>query len=467
MPLPAFAIAGPFLVLALLTAIVPPATAASGSVSLQNGFARVVKRRVPAVVRVSASKMVRASDSRLAGALSEALEAAPASPGKQEEDLGSGVIVSSDGYILTNEHVIDGARHAHVTLADRREFQARIVGNDAATDIAVLKIEATGLPVMPLGDSSKMKPGDFVIAIGNPYGLSKSVTMGIVSAVGRGDLGVEDYEDFIQTDASVNPGNSGGALINVEGQLVGINTAIVNSGGGSRGVGFAIPIQLGRQVMDQIVKNGRVIRAWLGVRSQPVTPGIAKAFGLSGDPRGALISDILPDGPAAEAGLARGDIILAINGQPVPANHNLSLKIAAMAPGTTIRVQVLRTGSAREIPIRLSREPSEPEHGEAPALPSTSDVLLKGVHLVDLNGNLAERLQLHPGTHGVVIAQIQSGSGAADSGLKPGDVIEQVNHQPVPDCPSFQKVVGAAGNSPILLLVNRAGASHFLVIEPD
>lgn len=445
----------------------PPAAAISGSVSLQKGFARVVKRRLPAVVRISASKIVHPSESRLADALSGAVEVAPGSPGKQEEDVGSGVIVSSDGYILTNEHVIDGARHAHVMLADRREFQARIVGKDAATDIAVLKIEATGLPVMPLGDSSKMKPGDFVIAIGSPYGLSKSVTMGIVSAVGRGDLGVEDYEDFIQTDASVNPGNSGGALINVDGQLIGINTAIVNSGGGSHGVGFAIPIQLGRQVMDQIVKNGRVVRAWLGVRSQPVTPGIAKAFGLSGDPRGALVSDILPDGPAAQAGLARGDIILAINGQPVPANHNLRLKIAAMAPGTTIRAQVLRTGSAREISIRLSREPSEPEHGEAPALPSTSDVLLKGIDLVDLNGNLAERLQLHPGTHGVVIAQIQSGSGAAESGLKPGDVIEEVNHQPVPDCTAFQKEVGAAGNSPILLLVNRAGAAHFLVIEPD
>ena len=269
LPLTAAALAVPMAMALSMTTVPPRPAAVSGRVSLQKGFARVVKRCLPAVVRVSASKVLSAPGTGTVGVLpSGAAEVAPGHAAKQEEDLGSGVIVSTDGFILTNEHVIHGARSAHVVLADRREFKARIVGKDSATDIAVLKIDASGLTAMPLGDSSKMKPGDFVIAIGSPYGLSKSVTMGIVSAVGRGDLGIEHYENFIQTDASVNPGNSGGALINVDGRLIGINTAIVSQKG-AEGIGFAIPVQLARQVMHQIVSNGRVVRApaWPGETS--------------------------------------------------------------------------------------------------------------------------------------------------------------------------------------------------------
>ena len=401
-----------------------------------------------------------------AGASASAPRARPVPEGKREETLGSGVIIRSDGYIVTNEHVVDGAAYARVLLNDRHELKARIVGKDHATDIAVLKVEATGLPVLPLGYSSKMRPGDFVIAIGSPFGLSKTVTMGIVSAVKRGDLGIEDYEDFIQTDAPVNPGNSGGALINVEGKLVGINTAIVDTSGGSQGIGFAIPVRLARPVIDQIVKNGHIVRGWLGVRSQPVTPRIAKAFGLS-QPHGALVNDVLPDSPAAAAKLDAGDIILGVNGRPVPTNHELRLKIAMMAPGTKIRLQILRKGSQREVPVALAPEPIELDTKQVAVPPSAREALLKGVDVVDLSGDLAQHLKVHAGTRGAVVARVDDGSEAAQSGLHLGDVIEQVNHKPVVDPDAFKREVGAAGNTPILLLVTRAGKPHFVVIEPD
>lgn len=225
---------------------------------------------------------------------------------------------------------------------------------------------------------------------------------------------------------------------------------------------------MARQVMDQIVKNGRVLRAWLGVRSQPVTPGIAKAFGLSGEPRGALVSDVLPKGPAAQAGMTTGDIILSMNGQAVPTNHDLRVRIAMMAPGTKVRVRVLRKGAERDVPVTLGEEPSEKkEHEQPPAPPSARDTLLKGIDVAELNSGLAEHLGVREGTKGVVVAHIDGAGEAADSGLKPGDVIEQVNHKQVADRAGFKQEVGSAGESPILLLVNRAGTAHFVLIEPD
>src|SRR5262249_23990354 len=254
---------------------------------------------------------------------------------QREHSLGSGVIVSSDGHILTNNHVVDGATEIKVSLPDKREMNAKVVGTDPKTDVAVLKIDARELPTLPLGDSTKMRVGDCAIAVGNPFGVGETVTVGIISATGRGGLGIEDYEDFIQTDAAVNPGNSGGPLVNVNGELIGINTAILSGGGGNEGVGFAVPINMARTVMNQILKTGKVTRGWLGVAVQPVTPSIAKAFGVSGEARGALIADISPDSPAAHAGLAKGDIIVEMNGQPVTDSRALSLKVSEMAPGTT------------------------------------------------------------------------------------------------------------------------------------
>jgi serine protease Do len=444
--------------------------------SLETSFAPVVRRCLPAVVNVSSTRLVRkASNSPI---LSDPffrelfgerfLHQLQAPREEREESLGSGVIVSPDGYILTNDHVVDGADHVKVTLDDHREFEARIVGRDSKTDIAVLKVGATKLPVLPLGDSSRMQPGDFVLAIGDPFGLSETVTMGIVSAIGRGNLGIEDYEDFIQTDAAINPGNSGGALIDANGTLIGINTAILSGGGGSQGVGFAIPIDMARQVMDQILKNGRVIRAWMGMVTQPVTPAIADAFHLSGEPRGALVADVAPDSPAAKAGLATGDIVLEMNGRALPNARDLSLRVAMMAPGSTIRVRALRGGTEREIPVTLAEQPSEPRERKAPVVVSAAPrSLLDGVDIAELTPDVSGQLHLPAATAGVVVGGVDSASLAAEAGLKPGDVIEQVNHRPVSNIPGFETAVRAAGSSPLLLLVNRGGTTQFLVIEPE
>jgi serine protease Do len=466
----------------LLLAAVTGQVAAAGPpnrVSLERGFAPVVQKCLPAVVNVSSSKIVRSTGGAQSQLFSDPLfqqlfgdqfSRQVQKPRKEwEESLGSGVIVSSDGYILTNEHVVDGASHVKIVLGDQREFEAHIVGKDAATDIAVLKVDATGLPILPFGDSGKMRPGDFVLAIGNPFGLSQTVTMGIVSAVGRGDLGIEDYEDFIQTDAAINPGNSGGALINVDGELIGINTAILSGGGGNQGVGFAIPINMARAVMDQILNNGHVVRGWLGITLQPVTAEIEGAFGLSGEPRGALVADVASKSPAAEAGLATGDIILELNGQGVPDSRDLSLKIAMMAPETTMRLKILRNGVEQEITVSLGEEPTAPQKPESSSATTASaaPATLGGVTVIQLTPDICQQLHLPLATRGVILTGVDSASFAAEAGLEHGDVIEQVNHEPISSTAEFQAAILAAGRKPTLLLVSRGGSTRFVVVEPD
>jgi serine protease Do len=441
---------------------------AAERVSFAEGFEPVVSRALPAVVSVSSSKVVRAPESpffsdpffrQFFGGQFQA-------PRKQlEHSLGSGVIMSPDGYILTNNHVVDGASDIKVTLSDKRELVAKVIGTDSKTDIAVLKVDATGLPVLPFGDSSLMRPGNFVLAIGSPFGLSHTVTMGIVSATGRGGLDIEDYEDFIQTDASINPGNSGGALINEQGQLVGINTAILagSQSGGNEGIGFAIPINMARQVADQILKNGKVVRGYLGAWIQEVTPAIAKSFGLK-EARGALIGDLSPDGPGAKAGLHQGDVILAIDGKPVEESRELRLQIAMTKPGTVVRLKVFRNGSTTEVPVTLGELPSKPEsQGGAESGPSAA---LQGVTVQNLTPDIAHQLQLPYGTKGVVISGVSDDSPARDAGLQRGDVIQQVNRQPVNNVAEFNRAVRAAGKEPVLLLVNRGGTTLYVVVQP-
>ncbi|MGP8243526.1 MAG: trypsin-like peptidase domain-containing protein [Bryobacteraceae bacterium] len=271
-------------------------------------------------------------------------------PGEEREhSLGSGVIVSADGYVLTHNHVVSGADEIQVSLSDKREFKGRVVGTDAKTDVAVVKIEGTNLPVLTLGDSSKAQVGDFALAVGNPFGIGQTVIMGIISATGRGGLGIEDYEDFLQTDAAINPGDSGGALVNVRGELVGLNTAILSGGGGNQGVGFAVPVNVAREVMDQILKHGKVIRGSIDVLIQPVTPELAKSFGLTGEPRGALVANVAPDSPAAHAGIERGDIVLDLNGAPITDSRDLSFKVSMMAPGAPVKLRIFRNGKEQDI----------------------------------------------------------------------------------------------------------------------
>jgi serine protease Do len=373
--------------------------------------------------------------------------------------------VSQDGNILTNNHVVNGATEIKVSLPDKRELDAKVIGTDPKTDVAVLKINAKDLPTLTLGDSSKMRVGDFAIAVGNPFGVGETVTMGIISATGRGGLGIEDYEDFIQTDAAVNPGNSGGALVNVHGELIGINTAILSGGGGSEGVGFAVPANMARDVMNQIVKSGKVTRGWLGVTVQPLTPSMAKAFGLNTDVRGALIADVAPDSPAAGSGLKKGDIILALNGQAVDDSRALSLKISQMAPGTAITLKVASEGKQRDVSAKLGEMPtptaSSGENGGNENGPRI------GVSVEPLTPQLSQQLGLPSSTTGVVVTDVDPGSTAAEAGLHRGDVIEEVNHKTITNVDQFQNAIRQVDTQQLLLLIDRGGGHLYVVLEPD
>jgi serine protease Do len=377
---------------------------------------------------------------------------------RREKSLGSGVIVSPEGYILTNNHVVDGATEVKVTLYDKREFDAKIIGTDPKTDVAVLKIDASSLKPVTLGDSTKVEVGDTALAIGNPFGVGQTVTRGIISATGRGNLGIEDYEDFIQTDAPINPGNSGGALINDRGELVGINTAILTHGEGSEGIGFAVPVNLAHQVMDQILKNGKVVRAYMGILPQDMTPEMAKAFGEK-NARGVVVGDVTANSPAQQAGVRRGDILLDVNGKPISDSNELRMTISMMQPGSDIKLNVLRDGSQHEISVKLAEMPTE----TAMVTPDKDDSTkaLEGVEVTNLTPHMADRLGLPASSAGVVVTDVDPSSKVADSGLRKGDLIQEVNHEPVKNVSEFQSALKKGGSDP-LLLVNRQGRTFFI-----
>ncbi len=445
----------------------------SAPLSLASGFSEVVKRVQPSVVNIASTKVVRSSDRGPSSPFFAdpffrqffGEEFGPSSRvprERREHSLGSGVIVNPDGFLLTNNHVVQGADEIEVSLGDKRELKAKVIGTDPKTDIAVLKIEAKNLPVVVLGDSSKVEVGDFALALGNPFGIGQTVTMGIVSATGRGGLGIEDYEDFIQTDAAINPGNSGGALVNVRGELIGINTAILSGGGGgNQGVGFAVPIAMAQQVMEQILQHGKVIRGWLGVVVQPVNPPMAKAFGLK-DPRGALVGDVNSDSPAARAGLKQGDIVLELDGKPVADSRDLSLKVGLIAPGTEVKLKVFRDGAERELRVKLGEMPAK--MAQSGGKTGRAAQSLEGLSVDELTADVARQLGLPPGTKGVVVSDVQPGSAVAEAGLRRGDVIQQVNHKPVTSVNEFQSTLGQGGQT-LLLLINRGGSTLYVAIE--
>ncbi len=335
------------------------------TVSMPATFAPVVKAVLPAVVNISSTRVIRTSGFSQDNPFGDLFPGfrIPDRPQRQQGE-GSGVIVSADGYIVTNNHVVDGATELTVSMADKREMQARVVGTDAKTDIALIKVDARDLPHVVLGNSSKVEVGDIALAMGNPFGLGQTVTMGIISATGRGGLGIEDYEDFIQTDASINPGNSGGALVNTRGELIGINTAILSRSGGNQGVGFAVPVDLVRHVMTQLKENGTVTRARLGVYFQELTPKLASALGVKAS-NGAVVTEIVPDGPASKSGLQKDDVIVALNGKTVD-GRSLRNAVGSMSPGSTIDLKVLRGSTERNYSIILDRMPDDTQRADSP-----------------------------------------------------------------------------------------------------
>ena len=345
---------------AAFTAAAPPVREA---INMPATFAPVVKAVLPAIVNISSTRVIRTSELQQDNPFGDLFPGfrMPDRPQRQQGE-GSGVIVSSDGYIVTNNHVVDGSTELTVSMGDRRELKARVIGTDAKTDIALIKVDAKDLPHVVLGDSSKVEVGDIALAMGNPFGLGQTVTMGIISATGRGGLGIEDYEDFIQTDASINPGNSGGALVNTRGELIGINTAILSRSGGNQGVGFAVPVDLVRHVMTQLKEKGTVTRARLGVYFQELTPKLASALGVKAS-QGALVTEIVPDGPASKSGLQKDDVIVALNGKETD-GRSLRNAVGSMAPGSTINLKVLRGTAERNYSITLDKMPEDTQRAD-------------------------------------------------------------------------------------------------------
>ena len=367
--------------------------------------------------------------------------------------MGSGVIVDAEnGYLLTNHHVIDNAEQITVALTDRREFEAEVVGADPETDIALLKIDADSLTALPFADSNELQVGDYVVAIGNPFGLGQTITAGIVSAVGRSGLSLESYEDFIQTDAAINVGNSGGALINLKGELVGINTAIFSGRGGNIGIGFAIPINMARQIMDQLLTHGEIQRGRIGVQIQDLIPDLAEALGTSHE-RGAVVAQVIPGTPAEAAGIQIGDVIVEMNGEPVVGSSDLRNKVGLLRVGDAVRLTIERDGKPMTIELAVG-ESSEVALGAGSQIPQ-----LKGVVL----GPLTPSSPLHEEVEGALVIEVEVDTPAWNAGLREGDVIVEVNRREVK---STEEILEALEGSfpPLLLNIRRGDGARFILI---
>jgi len=385
----------------------------------------------------------------------------------KEQSLGSGVIVSSDGYIITNNHVIEQAEEIKVTLYDKKSFKGKVVGADSKTDIAVIKINDGNLPTATWADSDKLQVGEFVLAIGNPFGLSHTVTMGIVSAVGRASVGITDYEDFIQTDAAINPGNSGGPLVNIKGEIIGINTAIFSKTGGYQGIGFSVPSNLVRSVMEDLIKYGKKTRGWLGVSIQKLTPELAEKFGLK-NADGALVGDVVKGSPAEKAGLMRGDTILEYNGKTVKDADSLRNMVAQTKTGSQVNIKILRKGKEFSLTALITEAPKEP--GEASIEPVPEDAkrgeALAGLEVIELTRDIAQQLGLGRDDKGVVILKVEPGSPADEAKLRKGDVIQEIDSKKINSIGDFNKIASnIKPGSSVLLFINRGGQKFYTAIK--
>jgi serine protease Do len=384
----------------------------------------------------------------------------------KQHGLGSGVIVSEDGYILTNNHVVENADEIKVSLADQREFTAKVVGRDDKSDIAVLKIDAKKLPFARLSNSDNIEVGDVVLAIGNPFGVGQTVTMGIVSATGRGNIGL-DYEDFIQTDAAINPGNSGGALVDAEGRLVGINTAILSRSGGNQGVGFAVPVNLARSVMESLIKDGRVVRGFMGVNIQDVTPTLAREFNIK-ENTGALVADVTAGSPADKAGIKAGDIVVEFNNKPVRDSRHLKLQVGQTAPSAKVPVKLMRDGSTKVVEVRLKElDGKEVASRSSKPTDAKGEESLKGVTVGDIDSRTREQLKLPAELKGALVTDIDESSAAYEAGLREGDVILEINRKPVTNADEAVELSARGNDRSILLRVFSQGGTRYLVVNEE
>ena len=384
----------------------------------------------------------------------------------KERSLGSGVIVTKDGYILTNNHVVDGADEIKVARdKDKKQFTAKVVGRDPRTDIAVLKIDAKDLPFITFADSDKIDVGDVVLALGNPFGIGQTVTMGIVSATGRGGMGIEDYEDFIQTDAAINPGNSGGALVDAEGRLVGLNTAILSRSGGNQGVGFAIPANLARSVMDQLIEKGKIERGFLGVGIKDLTPELARQFKVPDNAGGALVTQLEDRSAAAEAGVQSGDVIIELNGTPVKDRRNLQLMVGRLSPGDKVSLKVLRDGKEKTFTVALKEMPeqklvsanNEPGDNESDAL--------NGVAVGDIDSAARSQFNIPDRVKGALITEVDPDSASYEAGLRPGDVIQEIDHKRVTNAAEAVEVSKHVKTKQVLVRFWSRGGSDYVVVD--
>jgi serine protease Do len=452
-----------------------PAPVAAGAAARTIGagvdsYATIVDHSAPAVVTIRSEKRIRATsapfpdDPLFRQFFGDQFRGARTLPERREGALGSGVIVRADGYVLTNHHVVDGADQVRVELSDGRSFKADVVGSDAPSDLAVLKIDGHDLHTLALGDSDQVRVGDIVLALGNPLGVGQTVTMGIVSAKGRATgMGDGSFEDFIQTDAPINQGNSGGALVNTRGELVGINSQILTPSGGNIGIGFAIPANMARNVMTQLIDGGHVRRGMIGVTVQPMTSELARGLGID-QVTGALVNNVQPGSPAAKAGVRRGDVVTAINGEAVKDGNELRNHVAALQPGTRVDVNVLRNGKSETLALTLAELSSDrgaavDENGQADGRDGTGF----GMSVEPLTRDRAEQLDLDV-TTGVLVTSVEPSGRAADAGLRRGDVIQEVDGRHVDGVDALRSVL-QQGDRPALLLVHRQGTTLFLTLE--